>query len=172
MTAQPQRTRGGPPPWYRQFWPWFLIALPASAVAASLVTIWLATREPPAMVVDDYARIGQVTHRKLERDHRAAELGLEAELALGPQAVELRLRGLPADRLPASLSLLFSHPTLARFDARVELIRRGAGYRGPRPALGPGRWYVQVEPPGGDWRLAGVLGPGQQVLALAPRPEG
>ena len=29
-------------PWYRQFWPWFLIALPGSVVVASMVTIWLA----------------------------------------------------------------------------------------------------------------------------------
>ena len=26
-------------PWYRQFWPWFLISLPATAVAGCAVTI-------------------------------------------------------------------------------------------------------------------------------------
>ena len=33
-------------PWYRQFWPWFLIALPASAVAGSLLSVYLALRHP------------------------------------------------------------------------------------------------------------------------------
>ena len=35
-------------PWYRHFWPWFIIVLLASAVSASLYTVYLAvsTAEP------------------------------------------------------------------------------------------------------------------------------
>jgi len=46
-------------PWYRQFWPWFIIALPASAVVAGFVTLWLALSNPDHLVVDDqeYQRI-------------------------------------------------------------------------------------------------------------------
>lgn len=35
-------------PWYRYFWPWFVIALLGSAVSASLYTVYLAhaTAEP------------------------------------------------------------------------------------------------------------------------------
>ncbi len=35
-------------PWYRYFWPWFIIALLGSAVCASLYTVYLAvsTAEP------------------------------------------------------------------------------------------------------------------------------
>lgn len=29
-------------PWYRQFWPWFLVALPAASVALSFATLYLA----------------------------------------------------------------------------------------------------------------------------------
>ena len=38
-------------PWYRQFWPWFLICLPASAVIASLYTVSLAFRTTDSLVV-------------------------------------------------------------------------------------------------------------------------
>ena len=50
-------------PWYRQFWPWFLIAIPAAAVVAGIVTIIIAVRtaepvlsnaphaEPPSLSV-------------------------------------------------------------------------------------------------------------------------
>ena len=41
------------PPWYRQFWPWFIIALPASVVVASFFTLWLAISNPDQLVVDD-----------------------------------------------------------------------------------------------------------------------
>jgi hypothetical protein len=46
-------------PWYRQFWPWFIIALPASAVVASFITLWLAISNPDGMVVsdDEYQRV-------------------------------------------------------------------------------------------------------------------
>jgi len=40
-------------PWYRQFWPWFIIALPASVVVASFVTLWLAISHPDHLVVDE-----------------------------------------------------------------------------------------------------------------------
>ena len=30
-------------PWYRHFWPWFIIVLLGSAVSASLYTVYLAT---------------------------------------------------------------------------------------------------------------------------------
>jgi len=40
-------------PWYKQFWPWFIIALPASAVIASFVTLWIAISNPDQLVVDD-----------------------------------------------------------------------------------------------------------------------
>jgi len=40
-------------PWYRQFWPWFIIALPTAAVIASFITLWLAVSNPDPLVVDD-----------------------------------------------------------------------------------------------------------------------
>ena len=39
-------------PWYRQFWPWFLISLPASVVVAGLSTLYIANRHADDLVVD------------------------------------------------------------------------------------------------------------------------
>ena len=41
------------PPWYRQFWPWVLIAIPLLTVIASGVTLWLAISNPDYLVVED-----------------------------------------------------------------------------------------------------------------------
>ena len=37
-------------PWYRQFWPWFLIALPAISVAGSFASLSLALRHADVVV--------------------------------------------------------------------------------------------------------------------------
>jgi hypothetical protein len=36
--------------WYRQFWVWVVIALPTSAVIASLITVWLVLQAPDPVV--------------------------------------------------------------------------------------------------------------------------
>jgi hypothetical protein len=33
-------------PWYKQFWPWFIIALPLTSVAASFTVLWIAISNP------------------------------------------------------------------------------------------------------------------------------
>jgi hypothetical protein len=64
MNSNKQAVKPGPLPvqelpWYRQFWPWFIIALPASAVIASFVSLWLAVSNPDQLVVteDEYLQL-------------------------------------------------------------------------------------------------------------------
>lgn len=63
-------------PWYRQFWPWFIIALPAAAVIASFFTLWLAISRPDYIVIDEeeYQRLNsglkaQEAEQKAETEH-------------------------------------------------------------------------------------------------------
>ncbi len=42
-----------PKAWYRQFWPWFVFALPGLAVAAGIVTIILAVSNPEVVLEQD-----------------------------------------------------------------------------------------------------------------------
>lgn len=165
MTAgYDQRSR--PDPWYRQFWPWFLIALPATMVVASFVTLWLAMSTPNPMVVDDYARIARSTELRLERDKAAAALGVEAEIRFvaGADIVEVRLR--PATVVPASLQLRLSHPLIEQRDLVVDLMPVPGGWSaGLEPP--EGRWYLQLYPGDGAWRLSGELA-GQRELLLVP----
>ncbi len=48
------RQRHSSVPWYRQFWPWFLIALPASVVVAGVVTVFIAFNNADTLVNDNY----------------------------------------------------------------------------------------------------------------------
>lgn len=40
-------------PWYREPWPWVLIAIPALTIIACGITLWLALANPDYLVVDD-----------------------------------------------------------------------------------------------------------------------
>jgi len=165
MNAMPDRDHH-PEPWYRQFWPWFLIALPGSVVIASFVTLWLAISRPNPMVVDDYARIARSTEQRLERDQAAAALGVHAEIRLieGANIVEVRL--LPETVAPESLELRLSHPLVEERDQVIKLMRVPGGWSA---SLEPpaGRWYLQLYPGDRSWRLSGEL-EGQRELVLAP----
>jgi len=153
-------------PWYRQFWPWFLIALPASVVVASMVTIWIAVSSPNPMVVDDYSRIARSYEQRLERDQAAAALGLTAQIRLveGANVVDVRLR--PDTVVPETLELRLSHPLVAQQDRIIQLMRVPGGWSAE---LAPpaGRWYLQLYPGDQAWRLSGELS-GQRELVLAP----
>jgi hypothetical protein len=72
-TKNTQSLPGQNLPWYRQFWPWFIIALPAAAVIASFFTLWLAISNPDYLVVDDEE------YRRLNSGLKAQEPAQETE---------------------------------------------------------------------------------------------
>src|SRR5215831_12664111 len=91
-------------PWYRQPWPWFLIALPAIAVVGSVAAAVLAVRSDDGIVAADYYKRGLEINAQLSRLERAAELGLTADVSAegmgAGERVSLTLTGrrpLPAD---------------------------------------------------------------------------
>ena len=53
-----------PRPWYREPWPWVLIAIPLATVIASGITLWLVLTHPDPLVVQDqdYQRIHGELH--------------------------------------------------------------------------------------------------------------
>ncbi|BAZ92796.1 hypothetical protein TspCOW1_23480 [Thiohalobacter sp. COW1] len=147
-------------PWYKQFWPWFLISLPLSAVIGGIATLIIAMHSPNAMVVDDYYKEGLAINEILAQERAAAELGLSGLLRYAPGADDVRLELMSpnADAVPEYLELLLVHPTLADKDQslRLEAAVRGR-YLAAMPELSPGNWHLIVSPPDGSWRLTGRM---------------
>lgn len=158
-----------PPPWYRQFWPWVLIGLPASAVVASLFTVYIAQQGQDSLVVDEYYKAGLAINRELGRDRAAAALGVSARIMLQPAGVRIALAsesGTQPDRLRLSLV----HPTLAERDREVILVPGADGaYYGQLDDLGADEWNVTLSPSEQEWRLQGRWDTAaSQGLELAP----
>ena len=98
-------------PWYRHFWPWFLISIPAAAVAGSILTFVLAGRHPDSLVTDDWYREGKTINRILARDRVARRLSISAELRIDERSGEVALE-LAGDSVDALETLLASsYPT-------------------------------------------------------------
>lgn len=144
-------------PWYREFWPWFLISLPATAVIAGLTTVWIAARSADGLVVGDYYKAGLAINQTLARDDAARALGLTATLQSNDGTLALTLAGrLPA--YPDQLSLTLAHPTRQGLDQALALSHTGGGhYRTSLPALPAGKWHAQLADSAATWRLFGVL---------------
>ncbi len=152
-TATAARLDDGP--WYRQRWPWLLMAGPAAVLVAGAVTTWIAFSTSDGLVAQDYYKQGLAVNRVLEREQAAARLGIEAriELAGDRHRIVLNLSGTQ----PPNLRVRFAHATRQGFDLSLGLVKVSDGrYEAAVPqVLPPGRWNVQVEAPGGAWRLAG-----------------
>ncbi|HMM46535.1 MAG TPA: FixH family protein [Thiobacillaceae bacterium] len=144
-------------PWYREPWPWFLISLPAAAVVAGLVTVWIAATNADGLVVGDYYKAGLAINQTLARDDAARALGLSATLQETDGALSLSLQG-GLTAWPDHLALTFAHPTRSGMDQSLMLSHGGGGhYRAALPALPAGKWHAELSDAASTWRLAGVL---------------
>lgn len=156
------------PPWYRQFWPWFLILFPAAAVVGGIVTFRMAVTSDDGMVEDDYYRKGMAINRTLDRDRAAAVMGLAAHAQFAGGRISLQLAGRPA-QWPTRLNLRILHPTRAGMDQTVALLAQGGGrYAGACKTLTANKWDLLLEDEAKHWRLAGHLAPGRSEASLAP----
>ncbi len=142
-------------PWYREPWPWLLMAGPAAVLVAGSITTWIAFSTSDGLVEQDYYKQGLAVNKVLKREEAAARLGLVAEVDLGQDrhSIAVNLQG----DAPAELSARFVHATRSGHDLALRLARIAPGrYAAAIPRDMPaGRWNVYIEPPAGEWRLAG-----------------
>lgn len=170
--------RGGNTRWFREPYAWLVFAIPALSVVSGIAMLFLSQVNNDGMVVDDYYRRGLAIDRDLDRDLRAAELGLRAQFqlaAVGNSSVTLHTGSWrPADQLQLKLV----HPTRPGLDEELTLVRSGAGgarhsgsvavdYVGPGMVLAEGAWHLELAAAG--WRLRGRLRvPGDGTVLLEP----
>ena len=145
-------------PWHRQFWPWFLISIPAMTVCACMFTIYLAVTTSDSLVVSSGSGVDVATERNLAAEKQAALLGMRGELLLDESTglISLSLDKLPASEQPRSLTLQFSHPAFSGRDFDIELLPSASSsvFIGQQTAMLDERWYLVLERD--DWRLTGV----------------
>lgn len=136
-------------PWYREPWPWLLMAPPAAAVLAGIATIWIAVASADGLVADDYYKQGLALNKVIAREERAQALGISAQVAMSGGRIRVRLEG----AAPEAVFVHLAHRTRAGYDQRLRLVPAGKVYEADMAPLAPGGWRVWIEDPRGSWRV-------------------
>jgi hypothetical protein len=147
-----------PPIWYKQFWPWFLIFFPATAVVAGIATIILAVQSNDGLVNDDYYKAGLAINQTLELKQKAHELNLSANVNWDKltQTITLNLKG-NLSKLPSRLTLELAHATQANHDQIITLYLAPdkKSYTGRIEKDRSGNWIIILKPNDKKWRING-----------------
>ena len=150
--------------WYKQFWPWFLIALPVSSMIVSLNMLRFAINSEDSLVVDEYYKQGKAINVNLQKIELAKELNLRAQLLISDNSVELIF----TDGKPSSataLNLMFYHATQKHKDISLILIKDASDtYRALIDSDLTGKWQVSLQPHDEKWKI-------QQTISLPQKRQ-
>ena len=147
-------------PWYRQFWPWFIMALPAAAVVGGITTVIVASIDRDGLVKDDYYKEGLAINRDLARVDLAKRLGVEAQVSYDRrlQRFMVQLNDARVGTLQ-HLNLELVHPTRP-LDVRLTLAPTGLPKTfaaDDQDAPVATNWHVRITPPDESWKLEGRI---------------
>jgi hypothetical protein len=139
--------------WYKQFWPWFLIAVPFTSMILSLSMLRFAFNGEDSMVVDDYYKQGKGINVNLQKIEMAKSLNLKAQLLVRENSVELIFTHGELSS-GAALNLNFYHVTQENKDTSITLLKDAKGtYRGLIDADLSGKWQVSLQPHDQQWKI-------------------
>ena len=146
-----------PTPWYKQFWPWFLLGLLFTSIFGSSTLAVMAVRTADGLVQQDYYEHGRAINMVLAKQQRAHDLNLAAEIRIDPMTSDIIVQ-LQGDDRPEQLFLKLIFPTQGNRDQEMTLEHvRDGRYLGQAPDNLRYRWYLQLHPSEVEpaWRLVG-----------------
>ena len=160
-------------PWYKHPWVWVLITIPIVSLILSFSMLYVAMSNKDSEVTDDWYTKGKAVNQDFARDNYASALTISADLTLTSQQATVRVNSsyaLDDKALPASLSLEFSHPTDAKRDLTLKLLKQADGsYQAAVSAPLSGRYYVTLS--NSAWRLKDMIFlPLNETYTLHPEP--
>ena len=158
-----------PTRWYREPWPWLLMAGPAIVVAAGLFTAWLAVSHEDGLVADDYYKQGLAINQEIGREARAASLRLDARVLFGEHRVRVFVDG----DAPPELMLHLVHPTRVALDRSIRLSAEGAGWYAAALEAPGRRYHMVLEDSAKTWRLdADSIARSGEILRMGAAGKG
>ncbi len=156
-------------PWYKQFWPWFLISVPLISIILSFTMLRLATNTTDSLVIDDYYKEGRGINLELTKVQEAIARNIEAQLKIEQSEIRLDfLSGAPQSG--TALQLQFQHTTQIEKDFSVMLTRDAQGtYRASVDHNIDGKWRLTLLPIDKVWKVMDtIVLPNTSAIDLKP----
>lgn len=133
-------------PWYKQGWPWALIAIPLLTIVAGVITFMIANDTSDSLVQDDYYKKGLAINSNIERVELAGKMLLSANMTFDEETKLLTLKLSSKETLPEQLNVNFSHPTLEEIDLSVVMTQLTDGeYVAELIELRSAYWHIGIE---------------------------
>jgi hypothetical protein len=159
-------------PWYREFWPWFIISLLGASVLFSMTFLFFSIRYYDGTVAEDYYKDGLAINTQLAKQDHALALGLKATMLADPNTGDIVI-DLEGERRPEQLVLTMIFPTENDHDQTLVLEHVHEGrYVTSVDAPLRYRWYLHLQPEAGqdaEWRLTGqATFPTSSAITLSP----
>lgn len=130
--------------------------MPATAVVAGFITLWLAITSFDGLVADDYYKQGLAINQTLAKVVAARDSGLVGTVRFSAEKLGVVLESKPGVALPEKLLLTLAHPTKSGMDQKFVLERRDGAYSGTVDApISSAHWKVLLEDEAHSWRLSG-----------------
>ena len=142
-------------PWYKQFWPWFLIILPLTVVVWTVITVVVFSNNSVSLVAEDYYKKGKGINIDISKMNVARDLGLNATISSDNNTVVISFNKGELPHFPA-LTATFTHRTLPDRDFTKLLTADAKGnYRLTPENSIQGPWFVELEPHNKEWMIQG-----------------
>lgn len=143
-------------PWYKHFWPWFIMAIPGSSVIAGIAMIIVANDGADTLVKENYYKEGLAINQHIEKLNHAKELAISAVATINKDKLELKINANSA--INEQLFIEFRHATQADKDFKIALQRSASGdyfaFIDEQQGLQQrNKWYLTLKPFSERWEL-------------------
>ncbi|EGR0626453.1 FixH family protein [Vibrio cholerae] len=144
-------------PWYKQFWPWFLIILPLTVVIWTVATVIVFANNSVSLVTEDYYKKGKGINIDLSKINIAKELELHATIQSEGNNVLIAFDKGQLTHHPA-IQAMFAHRTLPDRDFSQLVTADAQGiYRVKLDHELQGPWFLELTPHDAQWLIQGRI---------------
>lgn len=142
-------------PWYRQFWPWFLIAIPLSSMVMGVIMITLAVNGKDTLVRENWYKDGMAINQRMDKQLKAKELGIKAALTYDKKSGALFVATANVDtQTDTELTLHLIHPTLKDKDRTLQMfLAPNNQFYTKLDGVPQGFYYLLLTTPTEQWEI-------------------